>query len=103
MSDDVFRIVVTVAVGLACLASLLVAGIASAFYGPARRLQRKGGELADIIEPVVSKIGPVVDKIGPVVDRIGPVLDSAAPVIEQIPLMIEKAGLAMDQIGAAVD
>src|ERR1035438_1378550 len=98
MSDDVFRIVVTVAVGLACLASLLVIGVAFAFYGTARRLQRKVDELADIIEPVVSRIGPVVDKIGPVVDRIGPVLDSAAPVIEQIPLMIEKAGLAMDQI-----
>src|ERR1035441_602956 len=101
MSDDVFRIVVTVAVGLACLASLVVAGVAVAFYRHPPPMQRKVDELADIIEPVVAKIGPVVDKIGPVVDRIGPVLDSAAPVIEQIPLMIEKAGLAMDQIGAA--
>ena len=48
MSDDVFRIVVTVAVGLACLASLLVAGIAFAFYGTARRLQRKVDELAGL-------------------------------------------------------
>src|ERR1039457_4157024 len=103
MSDDVFRIVVTVAVGLACLAALVVVGVAFAFYRTARRMQQKVDELADIIEPVIGKIGPVVDQIGPVIDKIGPVLDSAAPVIEQIPSMIEKAGLAMDQIGAAYE
>ena len=82
MSDDVFRIVVTVAVGLGCLASLLVIGVAFAFYRTTRRMQRKVDELAGIIEPVVSKIGPVVDKIGPVVDRIGPVIDRIGPVID---------------------
>src|ERR1039458_8474064 len=85
MSDDVFRIVVAVAVGLACLASVLVAGVAFAFYRTARRMQRKVDELADIVEPVVGKIGPVVDRIGPVIDRLVPILDSAAPVIDQIP------------------
>jgi methyl-accepting chemotaxis protein len=101
MSEDSFRIVVTVAVGLVCLAGLLVAGVAVAFFGTVRRLQRKVDELADVIEPVVGKIGPVVDRIGPVIDRIGPALDSAAPLMEQIPAMIEKAGLAIDQIGLA--
>ena len=85
MSDDVFRIVVTVAVGLACLAALVVVGVAFAFYRTARRMQQKVDELANIIEPVIGKIGPVVDQIGPVIDKIGPVLDSAAPVIERCP------------------
>jgi hypothetical protein len=41
MSEDVFRIVVTVAVALTCLAGLLVAGVAFAFARTMRKLQRK--------------------------------------------------------------
>src|SRR5215469_8225882 len=84
MSDDVFRIVITVAVILACLAFLVQAGVAIALYRVARKMQEK-------ISPLVEKGEQVADKAGPVIERIGPLLDQARPVVQ-------KAGPAVDRV-----
>ena len=60
MSDDVFRIVITVAVALAAIAFLVQAGVVLALYGIVSKLQKK-------VNPLMEKAGPVIEKVGPLV------------------------------------
>ena len=93
MSDEVFRIAITAAVALGCIAFVVQAAVALALYRTARKMQQKIDELVDTVEPVVTKFGPVVDKLGPIIDN-------AAPVLERIGPMMDTTGRVMDQIGA---
>jgi len=81
MPDDVFRIVITVAVVLACLAFLVQAGIAIALYRVASRMQKKVFPLVDRADALVKEAAPVVTKIGPVIDRTGPAIDSVQAIL----------------------
>jgi ABC-type transporter Mla subunit MlaD len=83
MPDDVFRIVITVAVALASLAFLVQAGVAIALYRVVGRMQRKVFPLADRAEATLKDVGPVIAKVGPALDRVGPVLTEAQDVLNQ--------------------
>ena len=81
MPEDIFRIVITVAVALACLAFLVQAGVAIALYRAASRMQKKIFPLVDRADAFVKEAGPVVAKAGPMLDRTGPLLDTARDVL----------------------
>ena len=81
MPDDVFRIVITVAVVLACLAFLVQAGIAIALYRVASGMQKKVFPLVDSASALVKDAAPVVAKVAPVIDRVGPAMDSLQAVL----------------------
>jgi len=82
MPEDIFRIVITVAVLVACIAFLVQAGLMLGVYRTMRKVQAKVEPLVDRAEPVIGKIGPVIDKVGPVVDQAGIALGKAAPILE---------------------
>lgn len=107
MSEDTFRIVVTVAVALAAFAFVVQAAIVFAIYRASRKMQQKASQFIEEIEPVIQRagptldrVGPVMDKIGPVVDRIGPMLDKAGPALERIGPMADKFGVLADRAAA---
>jgi len=83
MPEDIFRIVVTVAVLLAAVAFVVQAGMAIAIYGVARKMQHKVSPLLEKAEAVVNKAGPVIDQIGPAIDKVGPVLQRAGPAVDR--------------------
>jgi hypothetical protein len=89
MPEDIFRVVITAAVVLACIAFLIQAFVVLALYRTAKRLQLKVDELAGGVAPLIAKAGPVIDKMGPVVDK-------SAQVIGQIGLAVEQAGPVME-------
>lgn len=102
MSDDLFRIVISVAAVLACLAFLVQAGIAISLFGLVRKMQRKMLPLADRAHAAMEKAGPVLDqarvameKAGPVIDQVQVVLRKAAPAAEQAGPLIEKTRAAV--------
>jgi hypothetical protein len=99
MPDDVFRIVVTVAVALACFASAVQACVAIALYRSFRKMQAKVTPVVERVQPVIDKIGPVVDKVGTVIDKVGPILDSAHNIVEDARPRINK--LADEAVGVA--
>jgi hypothetical protein len=110
MDENVFRIVVTVAVVLASLAFLVQAGIMFALYKVARKTQGDAANLMGKVEPVLAKAGPVIDKAGvvieragPVVERIGPAIDQAMPGIRKIGPVLEEARLAVAKTGTLID
>jgi len=109
MPEDLFRIVITAAVALACLAFLVQAGVAIALYRVASSMQKKIFPLVDQMGTVAVDAAPVIEKIGPVIDRVGPALDAANGVLvatrkvvdENRPLVAEIAtqAVAISQSG----
>jgi len=82
MPEDIFRIVIAVAVLLACIAFVVQAVLVLSLYRAMRKMQAKVEPLVDRAEPVIGKIGPVLDKIGPVVDQAKVTLSKAAPILD---------------------
>ena len=96
MSEDVFRIVITVAVGLACMAFLVQAGVAIALFNVARKMQKKTSPLIEKAEVVVAKAGPVIDQFGPLVKKAGPVIDKAGPAVEKVTAILTTTHQILD-------
>jgi ABC-type transporter Mla subunit MlaD len=96
MTDDVFRIVVTVGVVLAALAFVVQAGIMLALYKVTRKATENAERFTGRIEPIMTKIEPALDKAGVVMEQAGPVIERLVPVIA-------KAGATIDQIGPVLD
>jgi len=103
MTDDVFRIVVAVAVGLAALAFVVQAGVVIAFYRGTKKTQQTLMHFAEKAEPIIAKIEPALDQAGPVVERLGATAERMGPVIDQIAPLLQKAGPAFERIGPAAD
>lgn len=102
MSEDLFRIVISVAVALACLAFLVQAGVAIALFGLVRKMQRKMLPLADRAGTVMEKAGPVIDQARAVMEKAVPVIDQGRVVLQKVAPATEQAGLLMEKTGAAV-
>jgi len=85
MSEEVFRWVITIAVGLIWLMTMVTAGAALAIYRTSKRTHRK-------IEPLLDKAGPILDGARSLVDDVRPrvreILDHAS----------EISGSARDQV-----
>ena len=84
MSDDVFRIVVAVAVALACISFVVQAAILLAFYRTVRSMQEKALPLIDRVGPVVAKMEPLVDRVAVLSEKAVPVIEKSGPLIDQI-------------------
>lgn len=103
MSEDTFRIVVTVAVALAALAFVVQAGIVFAIYRASRKMQQKASQFIEGIEPVIHRVGPTLDRVGPVMDKISPVVDRVGPMLDKAGPALERIGPMADKFGALAD
>jgi glutamate racemase len=91
MSEDVFRIIVTVAVILACIAFVVQSFVMMALYGVARKMQQKmvpmiekGESMAATALPLMEKVKPLVEQSAAVFEKAGPVLEKAGPAVEKV-------------------
>jgi methyl-accepting chemotaxis protein len=103
MSDDVFRIVVTLAVSLASLAFLVQAGVAIALYRVSRKIQERTTAFMEKVEPTVARAGQTLDKAGPVIEKIGPVIQKLGPVLDQVGPVVQKVGGVVDRVAVFID
>jgi ABC-type transporter Mla subunit MlaD len=110
MDENVFRIVVTVAVAIASLAFVVQAGIMFALYKATRKTaedaERFIGKLEPVIikaEPLLEKVGTVVERAGPVIERIGPAIDQALPVIRKAGPVIDEARMMVSKTSRLID
>jgi methyl-accepting chemotaxis protein len=97
VTEDTFRIVVTAAVALACIAFVVQAVAMFALYRVARRMQQKVGPLADQAEPVIGKLGPMIDKIGLAAGKVGPVVDKVGPVVDRVEMVLATTNRIMEE------
>ncbi|HXA49803.1 MAG TPA: DUF948 domain-containing protein [Candidatus Acidoferrum sp.] len=110
MDENVFRIVVTVAVAIASLAFVVQAGIMFALYKATRKTAEGAERFIGKVEPVITKVEPLLEKVsvvveraGPVIDRIGPAIDQALPVIRKAGPVIDEARVVVSKTGRLVD
>lgn len=82
MSEELFRIVVTIAVVLACIAFLVLAGAAVGLLSVVRKIQAKLEPLMTQAQPVIAKVGPVVDQVGVTISKAGPILETTNKILE---------------------
>jgi hypothetical protein len=91
MSEDVFRIVITVAVILACIAFIVQSFVMMALFGVARKMQRKIAPLIEKGEAVATSAVPVIEKVKPLAEQAAATLQKAGPVLEKAGSAMEKA------------
>jgi ElaB/YqjD/DUF883 family membrane-anchored ribosome-binding protein len=103
MPEETFRIVVTIAVVLACIGFLVQSCVVIGLYRAIRRMQRKVEPLIERAEPVLVKVGPVIDSVKPVIDKVGPVVDSFKPVIEKTGATVDKVGPILENVRQIVE
>jgi len=103
MPEDLFRIVVAVAVALACVAFLVQAIVAIALYRVAAGIKKKVFPLVDQVQTVAAGAMPVLERVGPVVERIGPVMDRVGPVIDKIGPALDSASKVLATTQQIVD
>ena len=109
MSEETFRIVVAVAVLIACLAFVVQAGVMIALFRLTRKMQAKTAGFMEKAEPVLAKVEPVFDKIGPVIEKIGPALDSinaaaakVGPAIDRFRPVVDRAVVVVERTGVLI-
>jgi ABC-type transporter Mla subunit MlaD len=93
MSEDAFRIVVTVAVILICIAFIMQSFVMMALFGVVRKMQRKIAPLIEKGEAVATSAVPVIEKVKPLAEQAAATLQKAGPALE-------KAGPAMEKVTA---
>jgi methyl-accepting chemotaxis protein len=103
MPDDIFRIVVTVAVGIAALAFVVQAAILFAMYRTTRKMQESTSRLMGKIEPAVQRVGPALDRFEPFLEKVGPAIDRMGSVVDRVGPLFDKAGPAIERIGPMAD
>jgi ABC-type transporter Mla subunit MlaD len=102
MDENVFRIVVTVAVAIASLAFVVQAGIMFALYKATRKTAEGAERFIGKVEPILTKAEPLLEKVSTVVERAGPVIERIGPAIDQALPVIRKAGPVIDETRVVV-
>ena len=97
MSDELFRIVISVGVGIASIAFVVQAFVVLALYRTGRKMQEKVDSLTGRIEPLMVKVGPIMDKVGPVIEKAGPVIERVRPLLDRAAPTIERIGPVVDK------
>src|SRR5262249_10576357 len=101
--DDIFRIVITVGVGLAAISFVAQAFVLFAIYRTTRKMQARTTQFMGSVEPIVQRVGPTMDRVGPGIDKIGPTLDRVGEGVERMGPLVDKAGPQIERIGPMVD
>lgn len=81
MPDDLFRIVVTVGVGLAALAFIAQAAAMIGMYLAVRKMQRKAEPLMDKAQPAIAQLGPAIEKVRALAEKAAPAVDRAGEIL----------------------
>lgn len=104
MPDDTFRIVVTVAVVLACIAFLVQAFVVLALYRLVRKTREmvapvleQGGAVSSRALSVIGKVEPLLDAAGVVLKKAGPVVEKSGPVVERATALLTTAGQILEE------
>lgn len=97
MPEDVFRIVITVAVALAAIAFVAQAATMAALSRAVRKMQEKTESLMDQAEPIIAQLGPAIEKVQALTGKAGPVLEKAGLAFQQVGPAFEKVGIFLDE------
>jgi len=110
MSEEVFRVVITVGVGLMWLMTLVMALSMFGVYRASRRLEDKAVPLFDKAESILNRVRSVVDesepKIRDMIEKASEITTTARDQVQRLDTLVndaaERARLQIEQIDAVV-
>ena len=95
MSDDVFRIVITVGVLVAAI-GFVMQGIATfGMYRAVAKMRQKIEPIAERVPPLIATANAALEKARPVIERAGPAIAAAETTIAKAGLILEEAAPAV--------
>jgi uncharacterized protein YoxC len=105
MPDDLFRLVVAIAVMLSCIAFLVQAFMTIALYRVGRQVQQKLAPLIEKGDDAVARAVPMIDRVGPLLDnatvviqQAGPIMDHAKSAVERATHVVATAGQILEEV-----
>jgi len=100
MTEDVFHIIIAVAVGLACIMFVVQAFVMIGLLRVVRKIEQRVEPLVNRAEPVLENLETLTAKLGPMADEsVGPLVEKVGAAFEQIAPLVEKLEFAADQAG----
>jgi len=103
MSDEVFRIIIAVTVGLACIMVVVQAFVMIGLLKTVRKMELRIEPLTKRAEPVLENLALVTSKLGPMVDGTSAALQKLSPMIEGVGPVFEKIGPFIDKVEIGVE
>jgi methyl-accepting chemotaxis protein len=103
MTEGVFRTIIAVAVGLACIMIVVQAFVMIGLLRVVRKLEERFGPLANRAEPVMENLGAITARLGPMVEDATPGFERLGPMVEKIGLAFDKIGPLVEKLGTAAD
>lgn len=99
MTEEVFRIIITVAVGLACIMVVVQAFVMIGLLRVVRKMEQRFEPLAKRVEPVIENLGAITARLGPMMDNAAPLVDKIGEAFDRIGPLADKLEIAADQAG----
>src|SRR6185295_4552859 len=96
MTDEVFRIIIAVAVGLACLMFVVQAFVMFGLLKTVRKMERR-------LQPLTHRAEVVFENLGLASGRLAPMVENATRVMEKLGPVIEKIGPSFEKIAPFID
>jgi methyl-accepting chemotaxis protein len=103
MTEEVFRTIIAVAVGLACIMIVVQAFVMIGLLRVVRKLEERFEPLANRAEPAIENLGAITARLGPIVDDVAPAFEKLGPMAEKVGLAFEKIGPLVEKLGTAAD
>jgi methyl-accepting chemotaxis protein len=103
MTEDVFRIIVAVAVGLAFLMIVVQAFVMIGLLRAVRRMERRVEPLADRAGPIMESLGALTGRLGSMVEEVAPAFENLGPMVEKISLVFDEIAPLVEKLGTAAD
>jgi methyl-accepting chemotaxis protein len=102
MTDEVFRIIIAVSVGLACIMVIVQAFVMIGLLRVVKKIEQRVEPLANRAEPVLENISALTARLGPMVDDATPLVEKIGDVFDRIGPLADKLAIAADQAGKAL-
>ena len=96
MTEEVFRIIIAAAVGLACLMFIVQAFV---MMGILKAVKKIGQQ----VEPLEAKARPAIENVGTLAEKLTQLVEQASPVVQKLSPVADQIGPAIAKITASVE
>jgi uncharacterized protein YoxC len=102
MTEEVFRIIIAVGVGLACIMFVVQAFVMLGLLKTVKKVEQRVEGITKTAEPVIADVNVILKKIGPVLEDVSPVVAKIGPLMDKTAVLFEKTGPLIERVEASI-
>jgi uncharacterized protein YoxC len=102
MTEEVFRIIVAVGVGLACIMFVVQAFVMLGLLKIVKKVEQRVEGITKAAEPIIADVNVVLKKVGPVLEDVSPVVAKVGPLMDKAAVIFEKTGPVIERVEASI-